>query len=90
LITDTWAGNNKLDYTAITRYWQAKLGVYYLILLDIIELSEPIYNGYYFCTKLLEITNRLGITCVVMSIMRDNASLNNKILDEFESIVTSQ
>jgi hypothetical protein len=89
LIIDTWARNNELDYTAVTRYWQTKLGVYHLILLDIIKLSEPIYNGYYFCTKLLEVTNRLGITCVVISITRDNTSPINKMLDEFESVITS-
>jgi hypothetical protein len=89
LIIDTWARNNKLDYTAITRYWQTKLGIYHLILLDIIKLSEPVHDGYYFCTKLLEVINRLGITCVVIFITRDNTSLNNKILDEFESIITS-
>jgi hypothetical protein len=89
LIIDIWARNNKLDYTTITRYWQTKLGVYHLILLDIIKLSELIYNGYYFCMKLLEVTNRLGITCVVIFITRDNTSPNNKMFNEFESIVIS-
>jgi hypothetical protein len=89
LIIDTWARNNKLDYTAVTRYWQTKLGVYYLILLDIIKLSELIYNKYYFYTKLLEIINRLGITYAIIFITRDNTSPNNKILDEFESVITS-
>jgi hypothetical protein len=89
LITDVWARNNKLDYTAVTRHWQTKLGVYHLILLDIIELSEPVHDGYYFCTKLLEVTNRLGITCAVIFITRDNTSPNNKMFNEFESIITS-
>jgi hypothetical protein len=89
LIIDVWARNNKLDYTTVTRHWQTKLGVYHLILLDIIELSEPVYNGYYFCTKLLEVTNRLGIICAVIFITRDNTSPNNKMFNEFESIITS-
>jgi hypothetical protein len=53
LTTDGWAGNNKLDYIAVTGHWQTKLGS---VLLDIIEL-----------TNMIEVTNQLGITCAVMS-----------------------
>jgi hypothetical protein len=52
--------------------------------LDIIELIEPIYDKAYFCEKLLEVTNRLNITYIIISITRDNTSPNNEILEYFE------
>ena len=67
LTTDGWAGNNKLDYIAVTGHWQTKLGEHNSVLLDIIELTNPVHDGRYLCDKLLEVTNRLGITCAVIS-----------------------
>lgn len=37
--------------------------------------------------KMLEVTDRLGITCSVLSVTRDNASPNDIMLDEFEAVV---
>ena len=90
LTTDGWAGNNKLDYIAVTGHWQTKSGEHNSVLMDIIELTNPVHDGRYLCEKLLEVTNRLGITCAVMSVTRDNASPNDTMLEEFEAVVASQ
>jgi hypothetical protein len=50
LTTDGWAGNNKLDYIAVTGHWQTKLGEHILS-----NLLIP------YMEKLLEVTNRRGI-----------------------------
>jgi len=90
LTTNGWAGNNKLDYIAVTGHFRTKEGEQKAVLLDIIELTKPIHDGQYLCEKLLEVTNRLGITCAILAITRDNASPNNTMLDEFEAIVQEQ
>jgi hypothetical protein len=90
LTTDGWAGNNKLDYIAVTGHFETKAREQATLLLDIIELTKPIHDGVYLCEKLLEVTNRLGITCAILAITRDNASTNNSMLDEFEACVEAQ
>jgi hypothetical protein len=90
LTTDAWAGNNKLDYVAVTGHFRTKEGEQVSLLLDILELTQPIHDGPYLCDKLLEVTNRLGITCAILAIIRDNASPNNTILDEFEAHIHEQ
>ena len=56
-------------------------------ILDIIELTDPCYNGHYLYTKLLEVTDRLGITYAVILVTRDNVSPNDTMLEEFEAVV---
>jgi hypothetical protein len=90
LTTDEWAGNNKLDYIAVTAHFTTKDGVKENLLLDIIELTEPVHSGEYLCAKLLEVTDRLGITCAIISVTRDNAKPNDRMLDNFEAIVEEQ
>jgi hypothetical protein len=90
LTTNGWAGNNKLDYIAVTGHFRTKQGEQIATLLDIIELTKPIHDGPYLCEKLLEVTNRLGITCAILAIIRDNASPNNTMLNEFEACVHEQ
>ena len=85
MTTDGWAGNNKLDYEAVTAHYITKEGEHVAVLLDIIELAEPVHDGIYLCKKLLEVTDRLAITCAIISITRDNASPNNTMLEEFEA-----
>jgi len=60
------------------------------LLLDIIELTKPVYNGTYLVKKLLEVTDRLSIICAILLVIRDNASLNNTMLDEFEAVIAEQ
>ena len=90
LTTDEWAGNNKLDYIAITGHFETKAREQAILLLDIIELTKPIHDGVYLCEKLLKVTNRLGITCAILAITQDNASTNNSMLDEFKACVKAQ
>jgi hypothetical protein len=75
---------------AVTGHFRTKEGEQVSLLLDILELTQPIYDGPYLCDKLLEVTNRLGITCAILAIIRDNASLNNTILNEFEVYIYEQ
>jgi hypothetical protein len=60
------------------------------LLLDIIELTKPVYNGTYLVKKLLEVTDRLSIICAILLVIRDNASPNNTMLDEFEAVIAEQ
>ena len=84
LTTDVWAGNNKLDYIAVTGHYNTITGVQELLLLDIIELENPIYSGKYLVEKLLEVTDCLNITRAIISITRDNVAPNNVMLDTIE------
>jgi hypothetical protein len=91
LTTDGWVGNNKLDYIAITGHFiHNSSGIMESLLLDMIELTEPVYDGTYLAKKLLEVTDRLSITCAIISVTRDNVSPNNTMLDEFEVVVVEQ
>jgi hypothetical protein len=87
LTTDGWAGNNKLDYIAVTGHYITKLGEHKALLLDIIELEDAVHSGAYLATKLLAVTDRLNITCAILAITRDNASPNDTMLDDFEAEV---
>jgi hypothetical protein len=90
LTTDEWAGNNKLDYIAVTAHFTTRDGVKENLLLDIIELTDPVHSGEVLCAKLLEVTDRLCITCAIISVTRDNAKPNDTMLDNFEAEVENQ
>jgi hypothetical protein len=49
LTKDKWAGNNKLDYDAVTAYFTTRDGVKENLLLDIIELTDLVYSGEALC-----------------------------------------
>jgi hypothetical protein len=85
LTTDGWSGNNKLDYEAVTAHYKTKAGEHVSILLDIIELTDPSHSGAYLCKKLLEVTDRLGISYAIISVTRDNAAPNDTMLHEVEA-----
>ena len=87
LTTDAWAGNNKLDYIAVTAHYNLVDSTKVSTLLDIIELTDPVHSGEVLCAKLLEVTDRLGITCAIISVTRDNAKPNDTMLDNFEAEV---
>ena len=77
-----------MDYIAVIAHIIGKEdGESLSILLDIIELTNPVHNGAYLVTKLLEVTNRLNIINSIISITRDNVSLNNTMLDIFKVAV---
>ena len=90
LTTDAWAGNNKLDYIAVTGHYIKKDREHVSLLLDILEIDEPIYSGAYLCQKLVEVTDRLEISCVIMSVIRDNAKPNDLMLDDYEDLIQDQ
>jgi hypothetical protein len=55
-MTDGWAGNNKLDYIAITGHIIHKAdGRIESMLLDIIKLMNLVHDGLYLAQKLLEV-----------------------------------
>ena len=87
MTTNKWASNNKLDYIAVIGYFKTKARKHVALLLNIIELIKLIHDSAYLCEKLLEVTNRLSITCAILAITRDNASPNNVMLDKFEACV---
>jgi hypothetical protein len=57
------------------------------MLLDIIELINPVHDSAYLYEKLLEVTDHLSIICSIISIIQDNISLNNIILVQFEDCI---
>ena len=87
LTTDEWAGNNKLDYVAVTAHFTTRDRVKENLLLDIIKLTDPVHSGEALCAKLLEVTDRLGITCAIISVTRDNAKPNDTMLNNFKAEV---
>jgi hypothetical protein len=87
LTTDAWSGNNKMDYIAVTGHYIIKDFETHSLLLDILEIIEPVYSGAYLCKKLVEVTDRLGITCAIMLVTRDNVKPNDSMLDDFEAVV---
>jgi MinD superfamily P-loop ATPase len=56
-------------------------------LLNILKITEPIYLGVYLYTKLVEVTDRLGITYVIILVTRDNTKLNNSMLNNLKVVV---
>jgi hypothetical protein len=90
LTTNAWSGNNKIDYIAVTGHYIIKDFETHSLLLDILEITEPVHSRAYFYKKLVEVTDRLGITCTIMSVTRDNAKPNDSMLDDFEAVVQEQ
>jgi len=76
-----------LDYVAVTVYFTTRDRVKENLLFDIIKLTDLVYSREALCAKLLEVTNRLGIICAIISITRDNAKLNNTMLNNFKAEV---
>jgi hypothetical protein len=87
LTTNAWSDNNKMDYIAVTGHYITPDFKTHSLLLDIIKIPEPVHLGLYLYKKLLEVTNRLGITCTIMLITRDNTKPNNLMLDNFKVVV---
>jgi hypothetical protein len=81
------AHSNRLDYLAVTGHLTTHDFKNGAILLDIMELVNPIHDGAYFCEKLLKVTGRLGIICSIISVTRDNASPNDGRLAWVEDCV---
>jgi hypothetical protein len=88
LTIDTWLARNYIEYIAVTLHLTKKGSWEPLsILVDILQLDEPIHSGAYLCRKLVEVTNSYHYTHAIISVTRDNASVNDTMLEEFEAIV---
>jgi hypothetical protein len=68
-----------MDYIIVTGYYTTEDGKTYSLLLNILEITELIYSRAYLYKKLLEVTNRLGITCAIMLVTRDNTKPNDNV-----------
>ena len=90
LTTDKQARNNKLDYVAVTAYFITRDRVKENLLLDIIKLTDLVYSREALYAKLLEVTDRLGITCAIISVTRDNIKPNDTMLNNFKAEVEYQ
>jgi hypothetical protein len=87
LTTNAWSSHNKINYIIVTGHYITKDFETYALLLNIIEIIEPFYLGVYLCEKLLEVINRLGITCAIILVTRDNVKPNDLMLNDFEVVV---
>jgi hypothetical protein len=76
-----------MDYIIVTGYYIIKDFETHSLLLDILEIIEPVYLRAYLYKKLVEVINRLGITYTIILITRDNAKPNNLMLDDFKAVV---
>jgi hypothetical protein len=60
------------------------------VLLNIIKLLKVVYNRAYLCKKLLEVINKLRITCVILLVTYDNVAPNNTMLAKFKAIIAKR
>jgi hypothetical protein len=72
------AGNYK-EFAAVTAHWINTEWEHKSTLLDIIELENPVHSGLYLAAELLKVTNNYGITHTIISVTRDNASVNDTL-----------
>ena len=85
ITTDTWSARNYHEFTTITAHWIDKNWIHNSTILDLIELKEPIHSSEYLALMVVKITDSFGITHLVFTITRDNASPNNTMLANFKS-----
>jgi hypothetical protein len=76
-----------MDYIIVTGHYITKDFETHSLLLNILEITEPVYLGAYLYKKLIEVTDRLGITYAIMLVTRDNIKPNDLMLNDFEAVV---
>jgi hypothetical protein len=86
ITTDSWIARNYKSFTAVIGHWINSDWTHNSKLLDIIELVDLIHFREYLVEKLSKIIDSLEITYTVFIVTRDNATSNNSMLDEFESL----
>jgi hypothetical protein len=74
----------------VTGHYTKKDREHVSLLLNILEIDELVYSGAYLCRKLVEVTDRLGISCAIMSVTRDNAKPNDSMLNDFKDLIQEQ
>ena len=65
----------------VTPDWEQKSQV-----LDIVELTNPVYSGAYLAKELIKATDSFNITQSIVAITHDNASVNDVLSQEFQDI----
>ena len=89
ITADAWSARNYTQFAAVTGHWINDKWQQRSALLDVIHLKEPIHSGEYLAEELQAVTNGMGITGVVFTCTRDNASANNVMLSEFETLASN-
>jgi hypothetical protein len=76
-----------MDYIIVTGHYIIKDFKTHSLLLNILEIIEPVYLRAYLYKKLVEVTDRLGITCAIILVIKDNVKPNNLMLNDFKAVV---
>jgi hypothetical protein len=74
----------------MTTHYITKKRKHVSVLLNITKLLKAVYNKAYLYKNLLKVTNKLKITCAILSVTRDNIAPNNIILAEFKAIIAKK
>ena len=76
-----------MDYIIVTGHYIIKDFKTHSLLLNILKIIELVYLGVYLYKKLIEVTDRLGITYAIMLVTRDNTKPNDLMLNDFKAVV---
>lgn len=90
LTTDCWTAGNYKEFAAVTAHWINTDWERRSTILDIIELENPVHCGLYLAEELVKVTDTFDITKSVISVTRDNASVNDALLTDFQRRVEKQ
>ncbi|KAF8622489.1 hypothetical protein AX15_006975 [Amanita polypyramis BW_CC] len=83
--TDAWTSPNHWAYVAICIHFEAK-GTPVSMILDIVEVAES-HMGANLAAAIVKVLNEFNISEKVLSITCDNASANDKMVDELELLL---
>ncbi|SJL18670.1 uncharacterized protein ARMOST_22267 [Armillaria ostoyae] len=81
---DAWAAPNSHDYLGIVLVWCHE-GQIRVVTLDLVELTEA-HTGAYLAERVMEVLKEYGIEDRILGETGDNASVNDKTLDELEML----
>ncbi len=90
ITTNAQSTQNYKEFIIVTRYQINKGQKQRSQLLNIVHFKDLIYSREYFANQLVSITNDFNITKYIFTITRDNAKLNNTMLDLLEAIIDQQ
>jgi len=76
-----------MDYIVVIGHYIIKDFETHSLLLNILEIIEPIHLRAYLYKKLVEVIDRLGITYTIILITKDNVKLNDLMLNDFKAVV---
>ena len=76
-----------MDYIVVTGHYIIKDFETHSLLLNILEIIEPVHLGAYLYKKLVEVIDRLGITYTIILVIRDNVKPIDLMLNDFEVVV---